>query len=273
MSVPNVVNSGAGLRRVQIYALDTNGIPTGTTAGYTGLQIEGAKVMGLTDPAPRKVEHPGDDRIEALDMLPAITGMSGTLTVSKTNRTVDSAVQGITAQTIGEAVAYPFNTDLKGSENQVMLMTYWQSQDTGDTSTTRGKRTWVGKIFPKAWVIPLENPTVELAHERTYEVTPNIVTSYPWGVALSTAAEGAKTMQGFEVVCEKKPYFAFFTTNGVTTSFTLPSAAYTTAKIKAYAINSSGVGTASTPTTTNTTSVVYTTAPTTGTLAVFYEVV
>jgi hypothetical protein len=273
MSVPNVVNSGAGLRRVQIYALDTNGLPTGTTAGYTGVQIEGAKVMGLTDPTPRKVEHSGDDRVEALDSLPAITGMTGTLTVSKTNRTVDAMVQGITAQTIGEAVAYPFNTDLKGSENQVMLMSYFQSQDTGDASATRGKRTWVAKIFPKAWVIPLENPTVELAHERTYDITPNIVTKYPWGVALTTAAEGALNMQGFEMVCEKKPQFAFFTTNGVTTSFTLPNAAYTTAKIKAYAITTAGVGTASTPTTTNTTSIAYSAAPTTGTLAVFYEVV
>ena len=273
MSVPNVVNSGAGLRQVKIFALDTNGLPTGSTAGYTGIQIEGAKVMGLTDPAPRPVEHAGDDRIQALDMLPAITGMRGTLTVSKTNRTVDSAVQGITAQTIGEAVAYPFNTDLKGSENQVMLMAYWQSQDTGDTSATRGKRSWQVKIFPKAWVIPLENPTAELAHERTYEVTPNIVKQYPWGVSLTTAAEGAQTMQGFEMVCEKKPYPVFFTANNATTSFTLPSAAYTTTKIKAYTVNSTGVGTAVTVTTATTTSVAFTTAPTTGTLAVFYEVV
>ena len=273
MSTPGVINSGAGLRRVQIYALDTNGLPTGTTAGYTGIQIEGAKVAGLTDPAPRKVEHSGDDRVQALDMLPAITGMTGTLTVSKTNRTVDAALQGVTAQTIGEAVAYPFNTDLKGSENQVMLLTYWQSQETGDSSANRGKRTWQGKIFPKAWVIPLENPTAELAHERTYDVTPNIVNKYPWGVALSTAAEGALTMQGFEVTCEKKPYFAFFTANAATTSFTLPSAAYTTAKIKAYSITTAGVGTAYAVTTATTTSVAFTTAPTTGTLAIFYEVV
>jgi hypothetical protein len=273
MSVPNVINSGAGLRQVKIFALDTNGIPTGTTSGYVGIEIEGARVMGLTEPAPRKVEHQGDDSIEALDILPAVTGMSGTLTVAKTNRTVDSALQGITAQTIGEAVAYPFATDLKGSENQVMVMAYFQSQDTGDASANRGKRTWQAKIFPIAWVIPMENPTVELGHERTYEITPNIVTKYPWGVSLSTAAEGAKIMQGFEMVSEKKPYMAFFTATSLTTSFTLPKAAYTTAKIKAYTVNSTGVGTALSITTATTTSVAFTTAPTTGTLALWYEVV
>ena len=228
--------------------------------------------MGLTDAAPRKVDHTGDDHVEALDMLPAIVSMSGTLTVAKTNRTVDALIQGITSQTIGEAVAYPFNTDLKGYENQVMLMTYSQSQDTGDASATRGKRTWQAKIFPKAWVVPMENPTVELGHERTYEVIPNIVKQYPWGVSLTTAAEGALTMQGFEMVCEKKPYMAFFTANSVTTSFTLPAAAYSTAKIKAFTVNSTGVGTALTVTTATTTSVAFTTAPTTGTLALFYEV-
>lgn len=272
MPVPNVVTSGVGFRHCQILRLDayTNLYNSGTQ-GYAGVTVSYARALTVNDPEPRQIVHVGDDRPFALDVLPPTEPMSGELRVAATNDNVDTVIQNVNDVTIGEAKMYPLGTDKRGSENQVAVLAYRQSLDVDPASSTYGKRLWQWRLFPCTYILPRENEWNENAEERSYSFRPGFVTKYPWGVSLSTSTEGCSQAQGFRGVSEYKPALAAFVTNGVTTSFTLPTNAQSTSKIAAWTINSTGGGTVAAPDTKAVGSVAFTTAPTTGSLVLFYE--
>ena len=272
MGAPTGINSGVGFRHIQILALDANGIPaaTGTTA-YSGIEIGGAKSLTITDPDPQQIVHYGDDNIFALDVLPAKEPISGEMKVGKQSDAVDEVLTGVKNVAVGEASVFPIGTNQRGNENQVLVLAYRQAVDTDPDSGTYGKRVWQMRIFPRCYVIPREAGFEDTPEDRSYAVRPQFVTKYPWGISFTTTAENIARAQGMRGVAEFKPKIVAFVANGTTTQFALPVPAATTAKIKSWLVNTSGTGALSTAGTLTTGQLTFTTAPTTGSLVVFYE--
>lgn len=274
MGAPTNINSGVGFRHAQVLLLDANGIvySTGTTP-YEGIRISGAKALVINDPEPQQIMHQGDDSIFAVDSLPPTESLSGELRAGKQSGTLDEMLTSVKNVTIGEASLFAIGTDRRGDETQVMLLAYRQAVDTDPASTTYGKRVWQLRLFPRCYVIPRESGFEDTPEDRSYSIRPQFVNQYPWGVALTIATENTLRVQGFRGVAEYKPKVVSFVTNGTTTEFTFPTGfeAAAVGKIKSWLVSTAGAGVVSTATTIGTASLQYTTAPTTGSLVVWYE--
>ena len=272
MTTPGVVRSGVGFRHCVVYALDADGYPeVPATAGdiYEGVDISGVKELTLDEPEPEFVEHFGDDRIFAVDILPSKSSMTGELRVGKANDTVDAIVTDNLGFTVGEAKLFPIATDNRGDENNVGMLVFRQSLDTNPGSSTYGKRVWEFKILPRAYVIPREGGFSENPEEKAYTIRPMVVGSHLWGAAFTTGTEGCLEAQAVRGVSEYKPNIVAWATDGTETTFTFPTdkTAYATAtKVKTWLD-----GTVITADTIGTATLIWTTAPTAGSLMCFYE--
>ena len=275
MAAPSTTRSGVGLRNVTIFALAADGLPTGGTAtAYEGAQVSGARALTLNDPEPQRIVHRGNDRIFAVDTLPATEPLSGELQVGKTNDTVDAILTDDLNFTIGEAELFGIGTENRGDENQVGMLAYRQTVDTDPTSGNYGARRWEFRLFPKVIVIPRDTGIDESPEARIYTVLPQFVTAHIWGVALSTGVEGFLQAQGFRGISEFKPKLVQWEDPApgggpVALAFPGDSPAQATAKIKVWVD-----GVLTVPDTLATTQVEFTTGViTTGAVVVaFYEV-
>ena len=272
MTAPNVIRSGVGFRNCVIYALDASGYPDApATAGtlYEGITVSGVKELTLEEPEPEFVEHFGDDRIFAVDILPAKSSMGGEIRVGKANDTVDAAVTGGNLSfTIGEAKLFPVATDNRGSEDQVGMLVYRQSLDTDPTSSTYGKRLWEFKILPRTYVIPREGGFNENPEDKAYTIRPMVIGTHLWGETFTSATEGCNEAQALRGVSEYKPHVVAWTTDAAETTFSFHASRPSQAagKVKTWLD-----GTVVTADTVGTASLIWTTAPTAGTLVAFYE--
>ena len=261
MAAPSAIRWGAGVRDFQIFVLDSNGFPAATTtAAYLGIDVSGVRDVTINDPAPRVVTQFGDDRIGGVDLLPPTDTLTAEARVSKLNNTLDAALTGNNFITLGEMNVLGVNTDLKGNENQVGIVTYQQAQDSDPASSTFGVRYWEGKILPKAWMIPRENPMNENATEITYTVQPTLTKAHLWGTQFTAAAEGYTEAQLVRVTTVNKPRFVAFKADGSTTTFAYTLTAVSTSKIGVVdngVVQTSGY-------TASTTSVTFSSAPTSG---------
>lgn len=272
MAAPNKISSGVGFRHAQVLLLDANGIiyTTGTQA-YEGLRISGAKALVINDPEPQQIQHMGDDTIFAVDSLPPTEAITGELRAGKQSETLDALLADVNAVQIGESVLYPIGTDRRGDEKQVALLAYRQAVDTDPSSGTYGKRVWQMRLFPRCYVIPRESGFEDTPEDRSYSIRPQFINQYPWGITLATAVENTLRAQGFRGVAEYKPKIVGFVANGATTEFSLPVAAANVSKIKTWIVTAQGTGAVNTATTVATNLLQFTTAPTTGSLVVWYE--
>lgn len=240
MAAPSTTRSGVGLRNVTIFALSAAGYPTGGTAtAYEGAQISGARALTLNDPEPQRIVHRGDDRIFAVDSLPATEPISGELRVGKTNDTVDAILTDDLSFQVGEAKLFGIGTDNRGDENQVGMLAYRQTVDTDPASGNYGARRWEFRLFPKVQVIPRDTGVDDAPEARIYTVNPQFVTQHLWGLALSTGTEGFLQAQGFRGISEFKPkivQWADPAPGGGVVDLALPtdSPAQATAKIKVW---------------------------------------
>ena len=273
MASPQTTRSGVGFRHCELYALDADGYPNSpATAGelYEGQDVSGVKELTLEEPEPEFVEHFGDDRIFAVDTLPAKSSMTGGLRVGKVNDTVDAMVTDNLSFTIAEAKMFPLATDKRGDENQVGMLVFRQSLDTDPSSATYGKRYWEFKILPRTYLIPREGGFGETPEDKAYTIRPMVVKQHIWGEAFTTGTEGCEEAQALRGVSEYKPNIVAWTTDGTATQFSFPTAktAQATAKIKTWLD-----GTVVTADTLGTSAIAFTAGsePTAGTLVAFYE--
>jgi hypothetical protein len=193
MTVPASVVMGAGLQGVHIYEIDpaTGRVKLGTMAApYAGVHVQGARVINVNDPEPRRITHLGDNRALGLTVLPATEFVSGELRTGKRNRTVDEILSGINEITVGETKLYGVGTDRRGFESQVCLVGYSNSQDADEASAALGEALWDSLIVPKARLLVREANKDDNAIEMAYVINPYPVTRYPWGVAFAMNAEG-----------------------------------------------------------------------------------
>lgn len=237
MTAPSKIRSGVGFRHVQVISLGADSHPAATdTTYYAGTQVTGARSLTITDPEPQQIVHVGDDRPFALDVLPPTEPITGELTVSKLNDTIDELLSDDKAFVIGEANLFPLGSDSKGDENQVALLCYRQTVDTDPTSADFGSRRWEFRLFPKCYVVTREGGLTPDPEQRTYTVRPQFVKAHLWGTSLAAATEGCEQAQGFRGVCEYKPRIVSFLGDTSTVTFTFETAypAQATGKIAVY---------------------------------------
>jgi hypothetical protein len=278
MSAPSVVQAGVGFRNLYVFALDGSGYPAATTTqAYEGLKVSGVRQLTITDPAPRLITHVGDDAPFALDSLPALDPVTGQLTLSKQNDTLDALLTGqksFLSAAGSEQYLFGVGTDLRGYEVQVGALMYRQSEDVNDTSSTFGARNWQFRLMPKTLVIPLENGYDDTPEARSYEVRPGFVTSHLWGTQFSLTTEGFTRAQVLRGVSQYKPALVAFKSGGVSPlTYTLPTTrpAASTAKMSVW-VNGVLVTASMTKYTTGIAFADTTSAPTTGAnVSVFYE--
>lgn len=226
MTAPNTTRSGVGFRHVQMFSLDGDGYPSVlATVGYAGFEVSGAKSLTVTDPEPRQINHLGDDRIFAADLLPPDEPMTAELTVSKTSDSVDALISRLNSITVGEAKLFGVGTDQRGNENQMGVLVYRQTLDTTPGSSTFGKRLWEFRLFPKALLFSRENSFDENPEERTYTLLPQFVTQHIWGAAFSSETEGFTQAQMLRGVSEYKPAICAWLGDVATTDFLFPATA------------------------------------------------
>ncbi len=221
-----------GLRYASLFELNANGRinATSPSAVYEGVQIVGAQAFTVTVPEPRRITHPGDDRVLQTDALPPTEAASGELRVSRISYAANAILAGVNVNTIAESKEFPYGTDQQGFEPLVGLHMYQQSVD------ETGSRRWRSFIFPKAKAIPTAPGMSENPEPLVYKVTPYIVTNRLWGTTLVLATDGIIETQVFEYMTQGKPKLVGWKGDGVEETFVFPTAApaFATTKVAVF---------------------------------------
>jgi hypothetical protein len=244
--------AGVGIRYGAVYNL-IDGLPLPAVASATpmnGTLIEGIKTNTVSDPAPRRITHFGDDRAYAQDSLPATESGSFNFTTSKSNMDLDAMLEGGQVRTINSNKFLAGNTDNKGSEPQVLLNIYRQALDVDKTSATFGKlRQWEGRLYPSVRITKT-TPSYEAENtDITYEATPTPVKYTAWGEQFTEANWGVTEGEYISYVTDYHPRFNFYRGDGTITGFAL-----THPPVDSNAITVWVDGTATTPSAVNTNS-------------------
>ncbi|MCL4863862.1 MAG: hypothetical protein KJZ93_30930, partial [Caldilineaceae bacterium] len=180
MAAPNTTRSGVGFRHCAIFALTTAGYPAATsTTIYEGIVPGGVKRLTINDPEPKQIAHKGDDRVFALDSLPADEPITGEMSLGKINDALDAILTGQLSFAVGEAKMFGAGTDKRGFEQQVGMLAYRQVLDT--TPGSQQLRRWEFRIIPALLAIPRENTWDENPEERSYVLRPQVATKHLWG--------------------------------------------------------------------------------------------
>lgn len=228
---------GVGSRRAQVYALDTTtGLPmpgTGITTAGTGYFLETFKSLAVSDPAPRRLNHVGGDRVYMQDSLPATEAMTATLTADARDMDFDAYIEGGLVVSVDTNVrARAINTDDKGNEPQVFLSCYRQALDADRNSATFGRlRQYEMVAVPSCRVTAQTQPFGDGLTDKTYEVTPTPVTKTPWGITFGTATWGNRDAQAIEINTQKHPIWNFWRGNTSIGTLTLSHAITGTAYV------------------------------------------
>ena len=222
MATPNSLHRAVGFRHCRLYRLDANGYlyASSHTTPYEGTELTGPKTLVVTKPEPRRITHYGADRVLATDQLPPIESVSAVITASGTDLTLEALINNVSViSSQGEMKILGQATDQQGSEPQFAILGWGQSLD-----GSNGKRRWDFVWLPACQVIPSGKSMNENAAEKTYNVYPNVVSKYPYGVAFAQGTEGYTQAQYLEGIAEYKPHCIAFLGNGSATTFTLPTA-------------------------------------------------
>ena len=271
MTAPSVRITGSGFRNATIYGINASGwlnaLPSsaGLLTAYYGIQAEGARTLELNEVEPRVINITGDDRLYAMDALPALEGMTGTLTIARMNQALEAIVRNVTNFTLGEAKGLVGGiTNESGNEPQCALIAYRQAL------TEAGARVYESVIFPKALLFSRQGGFTQEAAEYQFSVVPQLVTQHVWGTTLTDNVEGATQAQCIRFITQFKPVLVAWQADNTITAFPFATTkpAVSTAKIHGVWVN--GVVDASS---TNTTAGVTPTAkPSNGQVVVcFYE--
>jgi hypothetical protein len=255
-------------------AADGYAAATGTTP-YIGVQMSGVKVVGLNDPDPQLISHSGDDDVFMQDSLPPTEGITGTITVAKSNDTLDAILTDDKSFAVGEAQLFGEGTSNKGLENDCIVLMYRQARDTDPSSAYFGQRIWESKIIPKCAIIPKAEGFGEgRGTEKSYTLRPGFSTKHAWGTAFAAATEGFTRAQMLRGVTVFPPFFTAWQGNAALLAFLFNTSflAQSTGKIHAVWVNGA-LKVITTDYTVATTGVTFITAPASSAdIFCFYEI-
>ena len=185
------------------------------TVPYEGLHYESARAMTINYPQPRKIEHQGDDRVEALDFLPPSTAMDAEVHVGMSNLDIISTLSGIKVDdTLGTSNFISLATDKQGLEPFVGILAYSQSLD-----WPLGDRTWQWYFFPYARAIYAPSSLAETPQDIIFRIAPQFTNALPWGLALNAATNGSLSHQGIQGISMGRPHLACWKAGATTTVY------------------------------------------------------
>jgi hypothetical protein len=233
------IASGAGLRHVRAYALETDGLPTrgaSATVPYAGVVVQGCQSFTFSTPDPRIISHKGIDRVEATDSLPPDSGETYTLTTGKSNLTLDALLTDTLVEEISATISMGVGTTNKqGSEQQIAIMGWRIALDTDRDSATFGKRRYITRVYPSGTAIPKEGPMEDGgADVNTYMGIPTPVTTTLWGKALTEATNGADEAQHLRFVSTSPFVFNVWPGNNTAVDFTASVTPISTARTQVW---------------------------------------
>lgn len=227
MAIPASIITGAGLRQVVVYEIDTaDGLPAAAAVDITfnaGTLAQGARVLTANAPGARRVAHVGDDRWQGFTVLPPLEGMTAEFRSGKKNFTLEALLLGQNILTVGASKYHGIGTDRVGYEIQVAVLAFGSSEDRDDASATKGQQQWQSLFFPKAWLTSRRGNMDDSDYEHTFDITANPSTKFPWGVALVLATHGYTEAQAFEGSHTGMPRLLVATGDGSTLIFPFPS--------------------------------------------------
>jgi hypothetical protein len=203
--------------------------------------LHGNKTLELVEPEFRRIEVAGEDRLFALDVLPSITGMTGTLNVAERNLDAEVIARNLKKVTIGESVGMLGGvTDQSGYEPQLGMIAYAQAED------ETGARCWECRMFPRVVLFPREAAYSEGEAPKQWSMTPMVVSKHLWGVSFASATEGALVGQVLRVNTRGKPHIAAWKGDNTVTKFLFSADhhAVSTAKIHIVTVNGAADATA-----------------------------
>ena len=238
MTAPAGKQFGIGFRHINFFELNSNLLPQGAsdsasdTAGYEGLQYVSARGLTIAYPKPRTIVQPGDDRVEALQVLPPNSeAMTAELHVGMSDFDIISMLMGTKVAEIGTSKIIPLATNKQGLEPYVGILAYRQSDD-----WPIGNHTWEWYMFPYARAIHMPASFAETPQDVIFNIVPQFVTKNLWGEALTEATNGAISDQGIQGVSMGRPKLISWMGDGSKISFPFPTdfPAYDVASIKCF---------------------------------------
>jgi hypothetical protein len=232
------ITSASGLRRIQIFALNSSGYPEGDESGadgYDGVNMEGARSFSLNAPDVTRIPHVGNDRLLAQDFLPPTEGASGAITTAKQNLTLDALLTDTLVEVIGETSVAGLLTNKQGNEIDVCVIAYRQALDT--TEGAQQLRRWQAHMLPVARIVPRGGSMEQgAADENSYTVVPTVATKYPFGHAFADQAgdEGFTESQYLRFTGENPPVMEKWDGNNTLATFNLNWTPISVAKTTVY---------------------------------------
>ena len=203
---------------------------------YQGVDFAGKKAWSLTIPPQRRIDHINADRVGASDFLPPVTGASGKLNVSADNQVLDAIATLNKVVTIGEAATEAMLTSNQGYEPYVALFLYQQAED----YLTR-LRTWRSFLIPRAKVVPLSGGFADREMDLVYDILMTPSSTNVFGVALTTAIDGAIDAQLFRGMTAGVPAIAAWIGDTYTGLFTFPADKSPARDVSAISVYKNGV--------------------------------
>ena len=241
MAVTTKQAAGAGFRQLRVYTQNEYGIPWtssfpgAASVAWDGVHASIAKALTITIPDPQILQHTGDDRVAAVDMLPPTEAVTAEMRTGHTNLELDALLQNVNVVALGEMQLMGRGTSQQGLEPDITILGYRQAVRTG--ATLAGQRCYIHALLPKAAVFPKAGAMEESGlDENTYTVNPRVCNNYPWGIAFAIGTEGYTEAQLLHGISDKRPHLAVWEGDNVETEFDF-SAGYlpaAVAKVKAY---------------------------------------
>lgn len=234
------IASGAGLRHIRYYLLDSNGYPDTSSLsgsdGYAGRRLEGAKAFNANLPDANTIRHTGDDVVFAQDQLPPTELETATLTTGKTNLTADAELGNIIIREIGTDIELlSTGTDKAGQEAQIGLLAWRQALDTENAGASKGQRRYVNYLYHSAKMFAKgSTPQEGGADENSYNVVPTPVTQMLWGEDFTLEDDGYTTAVKSIFITEKPVMIEAYKAPGSVTTFLMDFAPITAAKTHAW---------------------------------------
>jgi hypothetical protein len=220
----------SGLQNAAVYLLNSKGRPKGTgLVAYTGISMYATKSYNPTLPQPRKVPHPGNDRLLKTQIFPGQEAASAELAVGAEDLDLIAALTGTTIKEIAGLKMLPHLTDLQGKEKQVGLI-LWQDALSRRTSTPG----YHYHMISSSRMVPILPGAGNDPIDMRFDITINPSENYLWGAPLSPLSDiydlfsgvpetGASEAGIFSGFGDYIPRIAAFVSGSNTTVFDLPA--------------------------------------------------
>jgi len=236
MSTQSSSNFSVGFRHIDIFALNSNNEPAGSSDSsgvpYEGIHYEAARALNVTYPKPRQIIQPGDDSVEAVQTLPPIAEvLTAELQVGLANFDAISEVLGVKVVSRGTSKSVSMATDQQGFEPYFGILAFNQA-----SGRPGGAESWNWYMMPYTRVIATMPSFADTPQNITMHLLPQIVNQQLWGEALTIATNGALTHQALWGVSLGRPHIAAWVADVATPTFNFATAypAYDASSIVCY---------------------------------------